>query len=156
MRISALHHTGLIVADLERSLRFYHDLLGIPVRERVDDVTPDVVAVGGWHGKQARIADLDLGDGRVLELIEVAGGDPPTPGSSHIALEVDDVQAAWQQVTDAGYESRSAPVTLEDAGPHWTGATVVYVTDPDGITIELVQPAVPLADLPASRTELQM
>ena len=146
MRVGALHHTGLVVADLERSLRFYHDLLGIPVREHVDEVTPDVVAVGGWHGQRARIADLDLGDGRVLELIELTGGPPPSPGSFHVALEVDDVRAAWRLVTDAGFESRSEPVTLLDAGPYWTGSTVVYVTDPDGITVELVQPAVPLAE----------
>jgi catechol 2,3-dioxygenase-like lactoylglutathione lyase family enzyme len=66
------------------------------------------------------------------------------------------VRAAWRLVTDAGFESRSEPVTLHDAGPYWTGSTVVYVTDPDGITVELVQPAVPLAGLPAGEAELQM
>jgi catechol 2,3-dioxygenase-like lactoylglutathione lyase family enzyme len=82
VRVGALHHTGLVVADLERSLRFYHDLLGIPVRERVEHVTPDVVAVGGWQGQQARIADLDLGDGRVLELIELTGRRRPEASTS--------------------------------------------------------------------------
>jgi hypothetical protein len=42
-------------------------------------------------------------------------------------------------VTEAGHPARSEPVELTDAGPFWSGTTVVYVTDPDGVTIELVQ-----------------
>lgn len=148
MRVLGLHHTGLRVSDLERSLGFYHELLGIPVRERVDDVGEEELRLAGWQGEQARIADLDLGEGRVLELIELIGAPAPAGHDMHVALEVDDVHEAYRRVTAAGYEARSDPVTLHDAGQHWTGATLVYVTDPDGTAVELVQPAVGLARIP--------
>jgi catechol 2,3-dioxygenase-like lactoylglutathione lyase family enzyme len=145
VRVTGLHHTGLVVSDLDRSLGFYRDLLGIPVRELVEDVSPEVVSAAGWKDQRARIADLDLGEGRVLELIERTGGTGAASGSIHIALEVDDVREAWRRVTAAGYATRSEPVTLHDAGPYWSGATIVYVSDPDGTAIELVEPVVPLA-----------
>jgi catechol 2,3-dioxygenase-like lactoylglutathione lyase family enzyme len=145
MRVLGLHHTGLRVADLDRSLRFYHELLGIPVRERVDGVGEEELRLAGWQGKHARIADLDLGEGRVLELIELRGPPAPAAGDAHIALEVDDVHEAHRRVTQAGHAARSEPFTLHDAGPNWTGATLVYVSDPDGNAVELVQPAVGLA-----------
>ena len=147
MRVLGLHHTGLRVADLDRSLRFYHDLLGIPVRERVDGVGDEELRLAGWQGKSARIADLDLGEGRVLELIELESATPPPASEMHVALEVDDVREAYRLVTEAGYAARSEPITLHDAGPHWTGATLVYVTDPDGTAVELMQPAVGLASV---------
>jgi catechol 2,3-dioxygenase-like lactoylglutathione lyase family enzyme len=141
VRVGALHHAGLVVADLERSLRFYHDLLRIPVRERVEDVTPDVVAVGGWQGQRARIADLDLGDGRVLELIEDRDHPPPADhAGSHIAFQVDDIVATYRRLRRAGVPARSKPQPLgPEAGRHWAGCIVVYMTDPDGATVELVQ-----------------
>jgi glyoxylase I family protein len=142
VRVTGLHHAGLVVADLDRSLRFYRDLLGIPVRELVEDGSPTMRKLTGWPDRLVRIADLELGGGRVLELIQRVEHpeEPPTPGTDHIALEVDDVREAWRRLTAAGHVARSEPVTLTDAGPYWTGATVVYVTDPDGTTVELVQP----------------
>ncbi len=141
MRVTGLHHAGLVVADLDRSLRFYRDLLGIPLRELVEDGSPTMSKLTGWPDRVVRIADLELGGGRVLELIQRVEHPEavPAPGTGHIALEVDDVDEAWRRVTDAGHAARSEPVELTDAGPFWSGATVVYVTDPDGVTVELVQ-----------------
>jgi len=141
VRVTGLHHAGLRVGDLERSLHFYCDLLGIAVREQVEGVSEEEARLAGWETRDVRIADLDVGDGRVLELFELVGAAPPAAHDVHIALEVQDVDEAWRRVTGAGYPSRSQPVTLHDAGPHWTGATLVYVSDPDGTAIELVQPA---------------
>ncbi len=88
-----------------------------------------------------RIADLDLGDGRVLELIEDRDHDPPqTHAGSHIALEVDDVRAMYARLVAAGVSARSEPLALgPEAGRHWAGCVVVWMTDPDGATVELVQ-----------------
>jgi catechol 2,3-dioxygenase-like lactoylglutathione lyase family enzyme len=148
VKVTGLHHTGLVVADLDRSLGFYRDVLGIPLRELVEDASPTMRDLTGWPDRVVRIADLELGEGRVLELIErVEHPGTSTPGSGHLALEVDDVREAWRRVTEAGHAAHSAPVTLTDAGPYWTGAVVVYVSDPDGTTVELVQaPARPASE----------
>ena len=92
MTVTGLHHASLTVTDLERSLRFYRDLLGVSVREQVDTAAALVTAISGESTGRVRIADLDLGDGRVLELVEDRDHDPPqTHAGSHIAFEVDDV-----------------------------------------------------------------
>jgi glyoxylase I family protein len=139
--VRGLHHASLTVADLERSLRFYRDLLGIAVRERVDTAAATFTAVSGDASRRVRIADLDLGDGRVLELIEDRDHDPPqTHAGGHIALEVDDVRAAYARLVAAGVSARSEPLALgPEAGRHWAGCVVVWMTDPDGATVELVQ-----------------
>lgn len=148
MTATGLHHVGVTVADLDRSLGFYRDLLGIGVRERVEDSGADLAAVTGLPEAHVRIADLELGDGRVIELVEyVAPEGRPLhqrtcdPGSCHLAVEVGDVDAACRRLRAAGIEVRSDPVTLADAGPHWTGVRIVYAVDPDGVTVELLQRA---------------
>lgn len=141
MTVTGLHHASLTVADLDRSLHFYRDLLGVPVREQVDAAAETFSAVSGEAAGQVRIADLDLGDGRVLELIERGDtGAPPDHAGSHIAFQVDDIVATHRRLVKAGVKARSKPQPLgPEAGRHWAGCIVVYLTDPDGATVELVQ-----------------
>jgi len=144
MTVTGLHHVSLSVADLDRSLAFYRDLLGIPVREQVEAAGGVVTEISGESVGRVRIADLDLGDGRVLELVCELDHEPTSHAGGHVALAVDDVHAVCRRVVEAGFEARSEPVTLgPDAGRHWAGAVVVWITDPDGATVELVQPAAP-------------
>jgi catechol 2,3-dioxygenase-like lactoylglutathione lyase family enzyme len=139
--VTGLHHASLTVADLDRSLHFYRDLLGVPVREQVDAAAETFNAVAGEASEHVRIADLDLGDGRVLELIENRDGKaPPDHAGSHIAFQVDDIVATHRRLVKAGVKARSKPQPLgPEAGRHWAGCIVVYLTDPDGATVELVQ-----------------
>jgi catechol 2,3-dioxygenase-like lactoylglutathione lyase family enzyme len=139
--VTGLHHASLTVADLDRSLHFYRDLLGVPVREQVDAAAETFNAVAGEASEHVRIADLDLGDGRVLELIENRDGKvPPDHAGSHIAFQVDDIVATYRRLVKAGVKARSKPQSLgPEAGRHWAGCIVVYLTDPDGATVELVQ-----------------
>jgi catechol 2,3-dioxygenase-like lactoylglutathione lyase family enzyme len=139
--VTGLHHASLTVADLDRSLHFYRDLLGVPVREQVDAAAETFSAVSGEASQHVRIADLDLGDGRVLELIERGDGQaPPDHAGSHIAFQVDDIVATHRRLVQAGVKARSKPQPLgPEAGRHWAGCIVVYITDPDGATVELVQ-----------------
>lgn len=141
MTVTGLHHASLTVADLDRSLHFYRDLLGVPVREQVDAAAETFNAVAGEASEHVRIADLDLGDGRVLELIENRDGKaPPDHAGSHIAFQVDDIVATHRRLVKAGVKARSKPQPLgPEAGRHWAGCIVVYLTDPDGATVELVQ-----------------
>ena len=146
MRALGLDHASVQCADLDRSLGFYHGLLGIPVRERGDLDGGSAAAIAGVPGLRTRFADLVLGDGRVLELIETPVGGPGTAPAQHIrnvcghlALRVDDADAAFARMRAAGCPTGSdGPVTIDEPGA-WHGARAFYVQDPDGVTVELIE-----------------
>ena len=118
----AIDHVSITCADLDASLGFYSDLLGIEVRGR-GDAEGGEFAITGIEDPKVRWADLILGDGRVLELIEFV--DPPgtphrpqpnDPGATHISLLVADASAVHERLRDAGADCRSEPVTIEAPG----------------------------------------
>lgn len=145
MRVLGVDHVSVTTADLDRSVQFYHDLLGIPVHGTGVEESPSVAAIVGVGRARFRYADLDLGHGHILELLQYLSpeGKPHRanvydPGSGHIAFRVDDLEAVLARLKKAGVEARSKPVLLEEPA-WWSGARVVYLTDPDGVTVELVE-----------------
>jgi diaminopimelate decarboxylase len=141
-----LDHTGVTVGDLDRSLRFYHELLGLPVRSRGEAGGPDLAAITGLEGARVRFADLDAGGGRLVELLQYlepeaapAPAAPNAPGSGHVAIQVSDVAATAERLRAAGVTMRSrGPVAITGDG-EWAGVRCLYATDPDGFTVELVE-----------------
>lgn len=147
MEITGIHHTSYTVADLEQSLAFYCDLLDFELlwkRQITEAYFRDIV---DFPECVVQAAHLRVpGSEHVLELFEyvVPRVEPNvvptnTPGSSHIALFVDDLQALYDDLHASGVRFRSAPVAI-DAGVN-SGGWAVYMVDPDGIPIELFQPA---------------
>jgi len=143
--VAKMHHTGYTVSDLERSLVFYRDLLGMRVLDRSKD--EDVAAVVGIPGARVQAADLDAGQGQVLELLEYSTGSaeqpvhgPDTIGTSHLSLQVDELSSTLSRLAEAGFEPMGQVTALEDGGV-WEGCTVVYLRDPDGMIVELVEQA---------------
>ncbi|MGH2594560.1 MAG: VOC family protein [Actinomycetota bacterium] len=153
MKILGIDHVSVTTADIAKSLAFYHDLLGIPVRAVGELSGDEVEQITGVGGARLHTADLDLGGGQVLELIEYVGAREgkamplERPGSGHIGLQVDDVDGIRLRLLDAGVEVPSEPVTLTEAG-HWHGVRCMTVRDPDGVAVELVQRARQIAGAP--------
>ena len=151
MNLGAVFHTGLTVSDLERSITFYRDVLGLELVSRWDSAQPYLRTVVGFPDAELRIALLrlpgtDTPSGHHLELLEYrsprgARGDARTcnPGNAHVAFMVEDLERAYAELRAKGVRFKSAPVEV-DHGRN-TGAKVVYFLDPDDITLELVQPA---------------
>ena len=144
MTVFGLDHVSVTTADIARSLAFYRDLLGLTVRS-VGELTGDEVdRITGIPGARLLSADLDLGHGQVLELLEYVGADAGTalalerPGAGHIGLTVDDVERLHTALVDAGVTVRSAPVELTEPGD-WHGVRCMTVLDPDGVAVELVE-----------------
>lgn len=121
-------HTMLRVGDLDRSLKFYTEVLGMRLLRRAD--YPDGKFTLAFVGYQ------DERDGAVLELTFNWGIDHYELGTGygHVALEVDDAYAACDEI-----RRRGGTVTRE-AGPMKHGSTVIaFVQDPDGYKVELIQ-----------------
>lgn len=139
MRSPGVHHTGITVSDLDRSVAFYGKL-GFAPEEILVEEGEEVERGVGVPGAKLRSAIL-LGpsDSRLelIQYLEPAGPDAPHPnngvGAAHICVEVEDVDAAVAELRDQGVEFLTEPITHE-AGIRW-----VYAKDPDGITAELLQ-----------------
>ncbi len=147
MAITGIHHTGLIVDDLDRSIDFYHGVLGFPFQSEPSPwFSGDDLARGvGVPEARLRQCCLLVGDD-VLELLEYANREPSDGpvhqnhlGAMHVAFRVDDIDAVRRGLEAKGIEFLSSPNVVDDgvlAGWRW-----VYLHDPDGIPLELVQVA---------------
>lgn len=134
-----VHHTGITVSDLDRSVDFYSGL-GFSELERTGEQGTEVERGLGVAGAKLRVAMLESPNGGRLELLEYElPEDSPAVlpnngiGAAHICVEVDDVDAAVAELRERGVEFLSDPITHE-SGIRW-----VYAKDPDGITAELLQ-----------------
>ena len=145
MSFRGFDHVSVSTADLDGSIVFYSDLLGIPVLDRGEDSGPELRKLVGLDDVSIRWADLDLGDARILELVEFTsprGASPAKslwdPGSGHFGLRVDDLNGLYDRLREAGVTVRSEPVTWNEPGA-WDGVRVMYAIDPDGTWVELVE-----------------
>ncbi|HZR38084.1 MAG TPA: lactoylglutathione lyase [Nevskia sp.] len=126
-------HTMLRVGDLDRSIAFYTQVLGMKLLSRRD--YPDGKFTLAFLGYDERVDGQQVG-GAELELTCNWGVDKYELGTAygHIALQVDDAYQACAEV-----KRRGGKVTRE-AGPMKHGTTVIaFVEDPDGYKIEFIQ-----------------
>ena len=115
----SLHHVNVGVANLDRSERFYRNLLGLPPRRYI---------VGDAYA-------LDFPDGGLISLCPVEGGNCSLTAGSAVAGEIDhfgvgienfDAERVAGALAEAGFEG------VRQAGP-----TSVLVADPDGLIVQL-------------------
>lgn len=121
-------HTMLRVGDLDRSIAFYTEVLGMKLLRRND--YPDGKFTLAFVGYQ------DEKDGAVLELTYNWGVEKYELGAGygHIAIEVEDAYRACEMVKQKGGS------VIREAGPMMHGSTVIaFVADPDGYRIEFIQ-----------------
>ncbi len=154
MGVAGVFHTGITVSDLERSIAFYRDCLGLELVTQWDSSQPYLRTVVGFPDAELRIALLRVPGGEAgtsghhIELLEyrqprATRGDPRTcnPGNAHVAFVVTDLDATYRELLGRGVRFKSAPVAITHGRN--TGAKAVYLLDPDDVTLELVQPPPP-------------
>ena len=147
MTLLGVHHTGLVVKDLDRSIRFYHDLLGL---EFYNEPTPwfsgpDLARGVGVPGAELRQVTFWVGEHSTVELLEYRNprqaATAPVPnnrlGAAHVCFRVADVRATKAELEARGVEFYS-DVNVVDDGP-LAGWRWVYFSDPDGLALELVE-----------------
>jgi catechol 2,3-dioxygenase-like lactoylglutathione lyase family enzyme len=140
-----IHHVGVTVRDMDASLRFYRDLLGLTVLDRGVAEGAWISDIVGVDGAVIETADLDAGGGQIIELLAYRVGEEPVavaanaPGGMHVAVTVASVAETLERIAAAGGSLLSRrPVTLTSPGSAWDGLTVAYTRDPDGAIVELI------------------
>ncbi|MCE2392522.1 MAG: VOC family protein [Proteobacteria bacterium] len=141
----SLNHVGLTVADLEESLGFYRDLVGMKEIGPVQEIS------GEWfdlltenQGADLRVAHLELA-GLRLQLVEyvAAAGERLSllhrhVGNPHLCIDVEDLEGRYERIRADGRHKTSPLVTIAE-----TAYRSFYVTDPNGVLVEFIQAGPP-------------
>ena len=145
-QILGADHTGITVSDLERSLSFWRDVLGFELSHRAHQSGTLASEITGVAGAEISLAVVKA-PGHKIELLQYHAPPgrklksefrPCDVGAAHVALTVDNLDAVIDKIAAAGWKAGGKPQTLT-MGPN-AGKRVVYVRDPDGTTIEFMQP----------------
>ena len=133
----SLHHVGVTVSDLDRAADFYTDTFDLTVAAEFTVGGAAFAEAVDVAGASAAFTHLE-GNGTRVELVEYdpQGAALPErtlnrPGTAHLGLAVDDVDAFYAGLDDA-VETLSPPRTTE------SGTTICFVCDPDGNRIEVL------------------
>ena len=119
-----ISHVAIDCRDLEKSLAFYHDALGLEL----------YAALGG-------ATKLGAGGGTFVELFAVGEGAAEGRGSlKHFSIAVESIERAMAHLATRGVEARG-PFTLNENDPGLPTRTIAFITGPDDEEIELVEPA---------------
>ena len=117
--MAKLDHIGVYVSDLKNSVKFYGEMFGFKIIDRLSS-------------GEAKIATLDIGGG-ILELVQRPGspGTPPVGNWSHLAIHDNKFDETVAKVDAKGLEKRLIT--------HANGNRLCFFNDPDGHTIEIME-----------------
>ena len=140
--IVASRHAGLVVADLEQSLKFWCDAMGFVVSRQMEESGPHIDAMMGLKGVRVTTAKLAAPDGDLLELLCFHShpdkprweGKPYSTGFTHIAMTVKDLDETLCRIKQFGASIPAEPQLSPDGQ-----VKVIYATGPEGILLELVE-----------------
>jgi catechol 2,3-dioxygenase-like lactoylglutathione lyase family enzyme len=142
--IKGINHVGVSVSNLERSIRFYRDLLGMQLIVQKEFQGPQYEAILGLTGVRGALAVLRLAS-LEIELFEFTHpvpkhSDPNRPvcdhGITHFCIEVGDMQAEYERLKAAGVRFHCPPLTFK-------GEKATYGRDPDGNVFEMLELSAP-------------
>ena len=120
-------HTMLRVGDLDQSIKFYTEVLGMKLLRQKDYPDGKFTLAFVGYGEEKENTVIELTHNWDTESYDLGGG------FGHIALEVDDVYKATDDIRNLGGK------IIRDAGPMNAGTTIIaFVEDPDGYQIELI------------------
>ena len=145
--ITGFNNVSFTVVDLDIAVRFWTEVQGFEAASISARHGSWQEAVIGLPGARLRIAHLH-GSGQHIEFIESRGGfgtasrrDPNMAGVAHLCLEVTDIAGAEARLLASGATPQGKMTRVDEgSGP---GSMAGYIRDPNGIVIELLQPAEP-------------
>jgi len=140
--ITGMSHVGISVANLERSIGFYRDVLGMSLIQQVPMRGANYDAIMALKDTDGRIAVLRIGN-LEIELLEFqrppsrpveSGRHVSDQGISHFAVNVEDIAGLYARLKAAGVRVHSTPVYFASCA-----TTAMYFCDPDGNFIEMLE-----------------
>ena len=139
--ITGMNHTGFVVRDLDASVHFYRDIVGLEIVRTMEREGAPISQVIGYENTHVKGTILSTGDGHSLELIQYinpAASERPTDernvlGASHLAFNVDDIEKTFERLVSNGARRLNPPATMQP------GRKACYMQDPDGNWIELIE-----------------
>jgi lactoylglutathione lyase len=149
--VRSIFHVGFVVRDLDASINFYRDGLGLELRHRQLQHNAYTATLVGYPGALLEVAQFRLAEGdppesgHILELVcyeqppsREADGARNRLGTGHLAFVVDDIHEFALRLQLMGAELVNEPVQITEGIN--AGGWTVYLRDPDGVNLELVQP----------------
>jgi catechol 2,3-dioxygenase-like lactoylglutathione lyase family enzyme len=147
MPLKTCHHHGFTVSDMDESVHFYCDLLGLElIQDALRENIPSYDRILGYKDVKLRVVILkDTYESVLVELIHYLN--PPSQkrqmqnhfvGSSHLAFEVDDIDGIYRRLHDSGCRFISDGV-VDVVRDGKLVARSVYALDPDGISLEMFE-----------------
>lgn len=149
--IRGIDHLNIVVTDMERSVRFYTELLGFRQTAEVHLEGDWIGRIVGLEGVKARAVFIEPpGGGPRIELLEYAAptgaartenSRANTLGLRHLAFRVEDIAAMAAKLRAAGVTLFSEPVRVPAGVVKFAAGdkTLVYFLDPDGVILELAE-----------------
>ena len=143
-RVLATNHTSFTVSNLDRTVAFFTEALGFELLNRAPRDPQVVEVISVVPGADIEVVFLQ-GPGHRIELIQYHGPAergqvicrPCDTGYAHVAYDVDNVEAAVAASAPHQFLPLG-PIVVIDKGPN-AGGKVVYLRDPDGISVEYIQ-----------------
>ncbi len=140
--ILATRHTGIVVADMERQLHFWRDIMGLEVAVDFWEEGEFIDTIQALSGVRLHMIKLAAPDGSVIELLKDEAHPTAPPernimcdrGIRHIAFTVADVEESWQTLREADCQLLGEPTTSPDGN-----ARLFFARDPEGNLLEIVQ-----------------
>jgi glyoxylase I family protein len=145
--LKGLHHVGIVVEDMARSLGFYETVLGGTIGLDLLMDLPQFGAGVGIPGAKARIVFLQIpGLSPAIELIQYTSPIGKRTdlssigfGSTHVAFHVADIEQTQRDFNQKGVRFLSGPSAFPPDHPLLGGVKFCYFRDPDGALLELIQ-----------------
>jgi catechol 2,3-dioxygenase-like lactoylglutathione lyase family enzyme len=138
-----MHHVGITVRDLEQSLQWYEQMFGVQREFVAHGSGPELSTAVGVPDAELSFAFLRFGS-CVVELLcydnereDSYRRTSADVGSTHVCIDVPDLQAAYDELRTKGVEFLAPPLRIDD-GP-LEGCSFAYFKDPNGVTLELFE-----------------
>ena len=143
--LKSFFHTGFVVKDLEKSVDFYTNVLGLQLALRMERQGEFINQVLDFPDAHIKGAMVDKGEGHQLELIQYlnpasgpGGISRNDLGASHLAFFVDDLDKFYLETKERGLRFNNPPASLSDDHGHML-RKAMYAQDPDGNWLGFVE-----------------
>lgn len=148
--IGQIYHVGLTVSDLDRSVAFYRDILGLNYIGEILMEGKETDILFGKENSRARVAYLNGSDNTDMPPVELIqftdsnikkqNGDLFSASISELCLFTDDIDKTYRHLQENNVICLSEPQKFDFSSSGFGKSKAFYFRDPDGIILEMMQP----------------